>query len=780
MAIVDDELEIDVSNDPTIEALGSEECTKFSQRHWQRLMSCSDPSELVLTDSRVEDDRLYKVYAANFGGSFGLDLLHLSHEALHAGGMLQTWRSVLTAMEGRSFGGQPMNMMTLLRAEAHAGYDPDETDLILVPRAQFLLIEVARNREGVYRDLKNTRLTVELGRAADALVVATQQHDATRVLSALHSMATHRVVPEHILRSTSAARLVGAVSKYGDFPPKWLSDDGSSAIREELASTASALRTLWKGGLSLLKLDEAQQAAATEWLDACLAIPAFFSARPSGDEEPRPSQAPGEPAANTGIGKNIPPAAFAEPDTSTNKVQPHGDSIRVWCRMMPASCVLCGVKSAVIEQASYGAGAADIDHTSAATWSCFECSPSDPIPSGLLQWLHVAFAPAASLLLLGADEASETEPPLPAGGSTREVVANGVYNLQSLQLKSWRLPPSDITSTTLKRLIATLHTRYGQRPGCAATLSAMAAAVQCKADNGGYGPCIALGRGVCRCSNPGTVEMLLRSTPSSAEMKLSGVELRVGGLIPEESSGDHADNSENDVECPEENEVDQEVRPKLRAVETTLVEAAGSPMVAAIAMRSGHEHLENVFAEIHKQAMANILLDVTGRIGTRQRDSSATAPRKDSRAATVITPQVVQDFADYGVAVVDGAVPLEGEVGSRKLLSELTEWGKERLQPTFQMQARQDVVGWLSPQDASESGVATTAAMELLRGVAYELNEALNLDLAVPQQCMCACYGASRLIFVVQRSTFPEFKWTCLVCQREMVHATSHTATTSV
>ena len=72
--------------------------------------------------------------------------------------------------------------------------------------------------------------------------------------------------------------------------------------------------------------------------------------------------------------------------------------------------------------------------------------------------------------------------------------------------------------------------------------------------------------------------------------------------------------------------------------------------------------------------------------------------------------------------------------------------GKERLQPTFQMQARQDVVGWLSAKDASESGVATAAAVELLRGVAYELNEALNLGLAVPQQCMCACYGAQTFL----------------------------------
>ena len=340
--MADDEAQIDVSNDPTIEALGSEECTKYSQRHWQRLMSCSDPaSELVLSDSKEQDDRLYKVYVANFGGSFGLDLLHLSHGALHAGGTLETWRSVLTAMEGQSFGGQPMNMMTLLRAEAHASYDPEETDLILVPRAQFLLIEIARNREGVYDHLKSARMTAELSRAADALVMATQQHDATRVHSALRAMAAQRIVPEDVLRDTGAARLVGRVAKYRDSPPKWLRDDGSAATREELASTASALRAQWKGGLALLKLDTTQRAAAVEWLDACLAVPVLLGAQTAtSQKETIPGSAtsachaPVEPAPDSSVGRNIPPVAFAEPGPDELQ-RLCGDSLQVWCRMMP-------------------------------------------------------------------------------------------------------------------------------------------------------------------------------------------------------------------------------------------------------------------------------------------------------------------------------------------------------------------------------------------------------------------------------------------------------------
>jgi Rps23 Pro-64 3,4-dihydroxylase Tpa1-like proline 4-hydroxylase len=117
----------------------------------------------------------------------------------------------------------------------------------------------------------------------------------------------------------------------------------------------------------------------------------------------------------------------------------------------------------------------------------------------------------------------------------------------------------------------------------------------------------------------------------------------------------------------------------------------------------------------------------------------------------VLTAKVLRDFELRGVAVVDGAMALDGEVGNRALRAELTEWGEGRLQPTFQMQARQDVVGWMSPSDAEEAGVATAAAMALLKGCAYELNEGLGLGLAVPQQCMCACYEGDGAHYVAHR-----------------------------
>jgi hypothetical protein len=77
---------------------------------------------------------------------------------------------------------------------------------------------------------------------------------------------------------------------------------------------------------------------------------------------------------------------------------------------------------------------------------------------------------------------------------------------------------------------------------------------------------------------------------------------------------------------------------------------------------SGGDQAEMIFTEIHKQAMANVLLDITGRIGTRQRDASAIPPLKNPRASTVMTAQAIRDFAAHGVAVVDNAMDLDGNI----------------------------------------------------------------------------------------------------------------------
>ena len=254
------EPEIDVSNDPTIEALGSEECTKYAHRHWHQLLTTSNAAELVLSDSREEDDKLYKVYQANFGGAFGLDLIHVSHAALHGGGTLETWRSVLTAMEGRSFAGQPMNMMTLLRADALSSYDPVETDLILVPRAQFLMIEIARNRGGIYAGLQDARRRHSIKAGAAALVAAASQQDVSRMLAALHKLARHRFIPRAVLQETGVGKLLARLAKL----------DGAF---KSVAVAAAAVHRQWRAAAQVESATDAQVCLQVEeWLQASMQL----------------------------------------------------------------------------------------------------------------------------------------------------------------------------------------------------------------------------------------------------------------------------------------------------------------------------------------------------------------------------------------------------------------------------------------------------------------------------------------------------------------------------
>ena len=69
----------------------------------------------------------------------------------------------------------------------------------------------------------------------------------------------------------------------------------------------------------------------------------------------------------------------------------------------------------------------------------------------------------------------------------------------------------------------------------------------------------------------------------------------------------------------------------------------------------------------------------------------------------------------------------------------------------MQEHARQDVVGWLTRQQAADAGGATAAAMSLLEGVAHKLNCSLNLGLVAPHQCMCACYDGGGAHYVAHR-----------------------------
>ena len=92
----------------------------------------------MLTESRQSDDRLYGCFRASI--SEPVERLDLK---------TPTWRDLLTCMAGRVV---DFSFMTLLRPDPSQSYEAQRSELLVVPRAQFVMVELARQREGCYDD----------------------------------------------------------------------------------------------------------------------------------------------------------------------------------------------------------------------------------------------------------------------------------------------------------------------------------------------------------------------------------------------------------------------------------------------------------------------------------------------------------------------------------------------------------------------------------------------------------------------------------------------------
>ena len=79
------------------------------------------------------------------------------------------WRDLLTCMDGRV---KDHNFMTLLRPDASLSYDAQRENLFVVPRAQFLMIELARQREGCYDETWRARQRAATARTRGPLRLA--------------------------------------------------------------------------------------------------------------------------------------------------------------------------------------------------------------------------------------------------------------------------------------------------------------------------------------------------------------------------------------------------------------------------------------------------------------------------------------------------------------------------------------------------------------------------------------------------------------------------------
>ena len=130
-----------ISNDPELERKGCAAAAEYAQIHWSKLQRLvnDDAVPAASIELHGNDRRLY----ACFRASISEDVAVLRAEQLKT----RIWRDLLTCMDGRV---KDHNFMTLLRPDASLSYDDQRDSLFVVPRAQFLMIELARQREGCY------------------------------------------------------------------------------------------------------------------------------------------------------------------------------------------------------------------------------------------------------------------------------------------------------------------------------------------------------------------------------------------------------------------------------------------------------------------------------------------------------------------------------------------------------------------------------------------------------------------------------------------------------
>ncbi|KAH8055388.1 hypothetical protein JL722_8296 [Aureococcus anophagefferens] len=218
-----------ITNDPEIERNGASAAAEYAEWHWKalrRAVEAGAPKDVVLTRDRAGDDLLYRTFRAS-----------ISHEVRDVAGKLNSplWRDLLTCMNGRV---DDFSFMTLLRPGCDESYEAQRADL-LVPRAQFIMIEVARCREGCYDalDFVDGAEAAHLSTAADDLRAAAAPTPTARAL-----------------KKTSAGRALAKVARDGGPAARRSRDAGSGAagpglLAVDLSDVDGAFATFEKQGV---------------------------------------------------------------------------------------------------------------------------------------------------------------------------------------------------------------------------------------------------------------------------------------------------------------------------------------------------------------------------------------------------------------------------------------------------------------------------------------------------------------------------------------------------
>ncbi|KAA3676881.1 uncharacterized protein DEA37_0008322 [Paragonimus westermani] len=129
-----------VNKKPNIELQWAIKSYEHAETHFRLLCSVTDLTGLRLTRM---DDVIYEEFNNTFPD---LDVSVISEEKLKSPESKVIWREFCNKFVDQL---EDYNFATLFRLDASKGYDPQNT--CIVPRIQFLALEIARNRRGVNR-----------------------------------------------------------------------------------------------------------------------------------------------------------------------------------------------------------------------------------------------------------------------------------------------------------------------------------------------------------------------------------------------------------------------------------------------------------------------------------------------------------------------------------------------------------------------------------------------------------------------------------------------------
>ena len=257
-----------MGNDPEVEKAGSTFAAECATAHWKSLTSAvtSGSPYSPVSGSDELDQKLYRSFRASFSPA-AFDVGSFSRTTIHNEFTLPTWRALMLGWDGRI---EVFNLITLLRTDCLMSYEDARAagveKLLLVPRVQFLMIEVARQRENCYDCLGVALHEAQLRQSANALRSALEfVLPSSRQASPSGAMAQAREAMDRLsklappneaaLRATRAGRLLARVVKRSKIKDatdgRGPGERDGSTVSERLVATATATLTKWRAAVEV-------------------------------------------------------------------------------------------------------------------------------------------------------------------------------------------------------------------------------------------------------------------------------------------------------------------------------------------------------------------------------------------------------------------------------------------------------------------------------------------------------------------------------------------------